>query len=242
MSTLTLNEAAVIVDADADALRADIKREIITPLRAEIGGRERPAFAWEDLGCLATLYDARNAELMAPDVRRRTFSIYRARFSPAEATNWHEAAEKMRERLAVVMTRPARHVGGSTERSRSVAIRKLTLHVEGASEIWMLQLDAFLSVDIKPAVDRIDHTAAVYARGLERVDSDPDRMVGVPVFAGTRLPVRHIGLMCERGAPPADILEDYPELTADDLEFARLYAKANPVIGRPAKSEAMTGE
>jgi uncharacterized protein (DUF433 family) len=242
MSTLTLNEAAVIVDVDADVLRADIKREIITPLRAAIGGRDRPVFAWEDLGCLATLYDARNAELMAPDVRRRTFSIYRTRLSQAEAANWHEAAEKIRDQLAVVMTRPARRGSRDTGRSHAMAISELTLNAEGAAERWMLHLDAFLSVDIKPAVDRIDHTAALYARGLERVVSDPDRMGGAPVFAGTRLPVRHIGLMCERGAPPAEVLEDYPELTADDLEFARLYAKANPVIGRPARSEALTGE
>jgi uncharacterized protein (DUF433 family) len=229
MSTLSLNEAAVIVDADAEALRADIKREIITPLRSEIAGRNRPIFAWEDLGCLATLYDARNADLMAPDVRRKTFRAYRAHVVSSVAANWHEAAEKIRECLAVIVTRQERRRARGAEQPREVATEK-----------WMLYLDEILCVDIKPAADRIGHAAEVYARGLERIASDPERMGGAPVFVGTRLPVRHIGLMAERGAPLAEILDDYPELTGDDVEFARLYAKANPAMGRP-RGEVVTG-
>jgi hypothetical protein len=33
-----------------------------------------------------------------------------------------------------------------------------------------------------------------------------------------------------------DLLEDYPSLTADRIELARLYAEANPLRGRPRKA------
>ena len=56
---------------------------------------------------------------------------------------------------------------------------------------------------------------------------------GEPVFPSTRLAVRHVGEMLRRGTERAEILEDYPYLTDQDLDFARLYAIAYPRIGRP---------
>jgi uncharacterized protein (DUF433 family) len=39
--------------------------------------------------------------------------------------------------------------------------------------------------------------------------------------------------MLERGEDPSAILEDYPHLTGEDLELARLYVRAYPRVGRP---------
>ena len=39
--------------------------------------------------------------------------------------------------------------------------------------------------------------------------------------------------MLEAGDTVEMILEDYPYLTSDDVEFARLYHRANPPKGRP---------
>jgi uncharacterized protein (DUF433 family) len=73
----------------------------------------------------------------------------------------------------------------------------------------------------------------------ERVTSDPAILGGEPVFRGTRLAVRHIGPMAERGERLANIREDYPYLTPRDVECARLFARAYPRLGRPRESAAV---
>jgi uncharacterized protein (DUF433 family) len=46
--------------------------------------------------------------------------------------------------------------------------------------------------------------------------------------------------MLARGAPAAEVREDYPDLTDADLDFARLYTAAYPRIGRP-RGQAAAG-
>ena len=65
-----------------------------------------------------------------------------------------------------------------------------------------------------------------------------DILGGEPVFPGTRLAVRHIGEMLQRGAPLEEVQEDYPSLSTQDLDFARLYTAAYPRIGRPRAQAA----
>ncbi len=64
-----------------------------------------------------------------------------------------------------------------------------------------------------------------------------DIMGGQLVFPGSRLSVRRVGEMLERGERPEVVLEDYPNLTAEDLDFARLYVRAYPRVGRPSSKE-----
>ncbi|MFZ4660561.1 MAG: DUF433 domain-containing protein [Caldilineaceae bacterium] len=64
----------------------------------------------------------------------------------------------------------------------------------------------------------------------ERLGRDPDTMGGAVTFPNTRLTVRHIGGMLERGVPEEEILEDYSYLTLEDLAFARLFVRAYPEI------------
>ena len=60
-----------------------------------------------------------------------------------------------------------------------------------------------------------------------------DILGGEPVFPGSRLAVRHVGLMAERGESTKNILEDYPYIAERDVAFARLFARAYPRVGRP---------
>lgn len=51
-----------------------------------------------------------------------------------------------------------------------------------------------------------------------------DVLGGQRVFAGTRLSVLHVGKMAVRGVSMQDILDDYPYLSAGDVdEASRLY-------------------
>jgi uncharacterized protein (DUF433 family) len=72
----------------------------------------------------------------------------------------------------------------------------------------------------------------LYKKGLARIVSDKKILRGEPVFRGTCLSVRHIGGMRLNGEPTHRILEDYPDLSAEDVEFAALYTTANPASGR----------
>jgi uncharacterized protein (DUF433 family) len=58
-------------------------------------------------------------------------------------------------------------------------------------------------------------------------------MAGTPVFRGTRIPVYLIADMFEKGASIQEILEGYPSLTGEMVEYAGIYATTHPRRGRP---------
>jgi uncharacterized protein (DUF433 family) len=65
------------------------------------------------------------------------------------------------------------------------------------------------------------------------VESNPDVMLGTPVYRGTRIPVHGIADMFSQGATIQEILDGYPALTREKVELAPLYVKAFPRRGRP---------
>ena len=68
-----------------------------------------------------------------------------------------------------------------------------------------------------------------------RVTSRPDTVGADPVFVGTRIPVRHIGLLAKKGVPLAEILEDYPAISESDVAFAREFVDSHPAPARADK-------
>ena len=96
-----------------------------------------------------------------------------------------------------------------------------------------VDIDHYLNIDVGKACDDVKPRVSLYADGLERVEENDAVLGGAAVFRDTRLPVLHIGKMAERGVSTEIILEDYPKLTEADVEFARLYYRARPPIGRP---------
>jgi uncharacterized protein (DUF433 family) len=65
------------------------------------------------------------------------------------------------------------------------------------------------------------------------VESNPDLMLGTPVYRGTRIPVHVIADMLSQCATIQEILDGYPALTREKIELATLYVKAFPRRGRP---------
>ena len=57
-----------------------------------------------------------------------------------------------------------------------------------------------------------------------RIVVNPDIMLGKPVIRGTRITVELVLRKLGEGATPADLLEAYPHLTADDIQAAITYA------------------
>jgi uncharacterized protein (DUF433 family) len=57
-----------------------------------------------------------------------------------------------------------------------------------------------------------------------RIVSDPEILGGKPVIEGTRLSVEHILGLMSHGMSHAEIIEDYPILTKEDVNLALRYA------------------
>ncbi len=59
---------------------------------------------------------------------------------------------------------------------------------------------------------------------LQRITFDPTVLRGKPIIRGMRVSVAMILELLAKGAPPEEILEDYPMLEPADLRAALLYA------------------
>ena len=57
-----------------------------------------------------------------------------------------------------------------------------------------------------------------------RIEVNPDVMLGKPVIRGTRIPVELLLRKLSEGASEADLLEAYPQLIRDDIHAAMRYA------------------
>ena len=57
----------------------------------------------------------------------------------------------------------------------------------------------------------------------KRVLIDKRVLGGEPVFEGTRLAVCRVGEMLSAGATDQEILDEYPYLTVEDLDGARIF-------------------
>ena len=58
----------------------------------------------------------------------------------------------------------------------------------------------------------------------ERIEINPEVMLGKPVIRGTRITVELILRKLSEGATEADLLEGYPRLTRQDIQAALAYA------------------
>jgi uncharacterized protein (DUF433 family) len=73
-----------------------------------------------------------------------------------------------------------------------------------------------------------------YVRLRERyVEVDRDKMGGIPVIRGTRVPVRTLAQLVEGGESRQALREDYPHIPEEAYDVAVLWAKGNPRRGRP---------
>lgn len=58
----------------------------------------------------------------------------------------------------------------------------------------------------------------------DRIEINPEVMLGKPVIRGTRIPVELLLRKLAEGAREADLFDAYPRLTAEDLRAVLSYA------------------
>jgi len=59
---------------------------------------------------------------------------------------------------------------------------------------------------------------------FDRIESDPQKMLGKPVIKGTRIPVELILRKLSEGADKEDLIEAYPNITSKDIQAVLAYA------------------
>jgi uncharacterized protein (DUF433 family) len=95
--------------------------------------------------------------------------------------------------------------------------------------------DVQLSVRCKPFRKTVQRNLATFRWGRTRVASSPGVLAGEPVFRGTCVPLRHVASLFGKRVSEREISEDFPQLSARDLEYARLFSRFGEKPGRPRK-------
>ena len=66
--------------------------------------------------------------------------------------------------------------------------------------------------------------STLQVRGLDRITFNPEMLQGQPCIRGMRIPASRLVNLVAHGMTTAEIIEDYPEVEADDIKQALLYA------------------
>jgi uncharacterized protein (DUF433 family) len=103
-----------------------------------------------------------------------------------------------------------------------------------------VEVDKFVTINLAAVCEKVMPRLSAYRRGLCGVEERDDVLGGEAVFKNSRLSVVHIGKMADDGESVVNMLEDYPYLGEADVEFARLYWRSHPPVGRPKTEETST--
>jgi uncharacterized protein (DUF433 family) len=90
-----------------------------------------------------------------------------------------------------------------------------------------------VEVSLNPIAARVAKHQRQLTELMKQIVRDPNIQAGATTFRGTRILVQPVAQALDRGVSEAEILEDYPGLTAKMLRAARLHSKISPQRGRP---------
>lgn len=216
-ATATVGEVAAIADVRPELIRRDLDRKIIWSAFSD-----RLRFYPADIVCLAVLYRGRGKLLATPAVRKTIFSSYRDRIEKTSLHHWMPLLKDPEGR------KPSRLILDTFLLHHIV----YPVRTDFGIEEWLFTVDD-VTLTIKRTCEFIAPRVDLYYEGLKRTEIREDTAGGERLFRGSRLTVRNVAEMLEAGDTVEMVLEDYPYLSHDDVEFARLYHRANPPTGRP---------
>lgn len=99
---------------------------------------------------------------------------------------------------------------------------------------WRFELEPSVEMDVGRLVGETMARAAAYGAARDAlIVEDPAILGGAPVIRGTRISVHALLGRLTDGDRVADILSDYPNLTAEAVETAAIFARSHPLVGRP---------
>ena len=92
-----------------------------------------------------------------------------------------------------------------------------------------------VDVDVLPLLQEAVARAKEVDQADAMVTTDPEVMSGVPVFAGTRVPVGNVLSSLAAGISLARLQASYPFLTEAHIQSAKVYEEVHPRRGRPRR-------
>jgi uncharacterized protein (DUF433 family) len=111
-------------------------------------------------------------------------------------------------------------------------------HCASHSRRAELVISGLLTLKIRDAQAEVRDRIRRFERWQKKLRERSDVLGGEVTFPNSRLAVRHVGELLERGEEPGVVREDYPYLSDEDLEMARLFVRAYPHVGRPKARQA----
>jgi uncharacterized protein (DUF433 family) len=111
--------------------------------------------------------------------------------------------------------------------------RKVFDALAGAPRNVLSLEGGLIKIDLRAPRRELAASMRDLRRARRLVVSDPEILGGDPVFRGSRVPVHPIAELLAQGAKPAELIDDYPRLTAEMIRLAPVYAAAYPLRGRP---------
>jgi hypothetical protein len=102
-----------------------------------------------------------------------------------------------------------------------------------------IQPRQFMRFQISEVFKETENLVARFRRWSAKLVRDENVKGGEPTFPKSRLTIRQVGSMLLRPDTEdarRELREDYPFLTDEDLEFAPIFVKAYPRVGRPTSS------
>lgn len=96
-----------------------------------------------------------------------------------------------------------------------------------------IDLGEHVEVKLATVVEAVEDRIERFDKWKNKLVTRDDILGGETVFPNTRIAVRQIGEMAHRGAPVKEIIEDYPSIDEQDVEFAKQFVTAYPRVGRP---------
>jgi uncharacterized protein (DUF433 family) len=209
---LSLREATLLADVPEAKVRKDIETGLLFPIKAE--SLDRLLFRWADVYVFAAVY---RGDLLSSSLRKKAFEEFESLMEPSWRRQFYLLLDAEALKGAKCsLDRPSR-LFASCDR---------------------LELDDYLFIDIGKLAKDLAPRVDLYVEGLSRLEEREGVLGGEAVFRNTRLSVNHIGKMREGGESIEDIIADYPYLNENDVEFAHLYYRAHPMVGRPRREEA----
>jgi uncharacterized protein (DUF433 family) len=104
-------------------------------------------------------------------------------------------------------------------------------------QVSTLEFGKFFTLKVSEIGQELQTLIDRFEAWKARLTIDPEILGGETVFPASRLSVQRIGSCLERGEALEVLREDYPYLTDEDFNFARIYVKAYPIKGRPKVDE-----
>ena len=93
----------------------------------------------------------------------------------------------------------------------------------------------FVEVDVLPFLQEAFYRAKEVDQADTSVTTDPEVMGGVPVFAGTRVPIGMVLGSLAAGIELDRLKASYPFLTEAHIQSAKVYEAVHPRRGRPRR-------